>query len=592
MRISRLLPRSRRQAAEGLSGANALLVRAGYIRQVERGLFILCPLGFRVWRKIQDIIFSEMDADGVLNINMPILQPSELWVRTGRWDRYQASKTMLTTRNLHSGRDYGLAPTAEEVVTWLAAQEVQSYADLPVTFHQIGWKMRNEVRPHGGLLRGIEFDMSDAYSFDRDESGMRQSFELFRTMYHRIFTRVGLRQFIAVQADSGAIGGKGSAEFMALSEEVGEDVLITCPKCGYGANLERATSRYARPVYADTHNVRRREHTPGTTTVDQLRALFAGESITANRMVKTIILTASKGEDRYNVAVCMRGDLEINLVKVRNALGADEVSPATADVVQAVTGAEVGFAGPLGLKRARQILFDDSTRGMTNFLCGLNETDYHALDVNFGAEDLPLPQSFSDLHQAKATHGCPECADGVLVESRGIEVGHIFMLQTGYARAMGAQFLDADGTSKDIWMGCYGIGVTRLLQTIVEQSRDEQGIIWPESVAPYRVLVVPVNASDPLQKDLAETLYAQLRGMGVEVMLDDRDLRGGEKFANADLIGIPWRVTVGRKAKEGIVELRHRASSAVEELPVKSVLDRFASGLSAASLSSASGPSA
>ncbi|MEK7540437.1 MAG: proline--tRNA ligase [Patescibacteria group bacterium] len=569
MRISKLIPKTRRQAAEGLSGAHALLVRAGYIRQVERGLFVLAPLGFRVWRKLQDIIFAEMERDGVLNVNLPIIQPKELWDKTGRWDRYQASKTMLTTRNPNTGREFGLAPTAEEVVTWLAALEVQSYQDLPVIFHQIGWKFRAETRPHGGLLRGVEFDMSDAYSFDVDEAGMRKSFELFRTLYTRIFSRVGLRRCIAVQADSGAIGGKGSAEFMAISEEVGEDVLITCAACNYGANLERATSRYPRPEYSVPKVGRRGEHTPGTRTVVELEGLFKAEGITADRMVKTIVLTVTKGAETYNVAVCIRGDLEINLVKVRNALGADEVAAAEAETVREVTGAEVGFAGPLGLVehgQVRDILFDQSTQGMTNFLCGLNETDYHALDVNFGSDELPVPTSFHDLHQTKAGHQCPEC-EAKLTESHGIEVGHIFMLQTGYAQKMGAQFRDAGGKMQDIWMGCYGIGVTRLLQTVVEQSRDKDGIIWPESIAPYQVIIVPVNAADTVQMNAAKALYRNFQENGVQVMLDDRDLRGGQKFADADLLGIPLRITVGRKASEGVVEFRRRSDGTVEEVP-------------------------
>lgn len=579
MRLTRLLPRTRRQAAEGLSGANALLVRAGYIRQVEQGLFILGPLAFRVWQKLRDIIFSEMESDGILNISMPILQPKELWDKTGRWERYRQSKTMLTTRNLHkSDREYGLAPTAEEVVTWLAATEVESYADLPVSFHQIGWKMRNETRPHGGLLRGIEFDMSDAYSFDADEDGMRRSFELFRSLYHRIFTRVGLRRFIAVQADSGAIGGKGSAEFMAISEEVGEDVLITCPKCNYGANLERANSCYPRPVRANEQLPRRIELTPGTKSVDQLVSLFANEGLTADRMIKTIILTIVKGGESYEVAVCMRGDLEINLVKVRNAFGADEVAPAEAETVVRATGAAVGFAGPLGLAGVREILFDESTGDMANFLCGLNRTDHHALDVNFGTDGLPEPDRRHNLHQAKAGHGCPECGEGILEESHGIEVGHIFMLQKGYAEKMGATYHDRDGKDQTIWMGCYGIGVTRLLQTIVEQSRDKDGIIWPESVAPYRVVIVPVLWANPVQQALATELYDALRKNGIEAMLDDRDLRGGEKFMDADLLGMPWRITVGRDAEARQVELRHRVDGVVEKLSVEEVLARFVSG--------------
>ncbi|PJA93297.1 MAG: proline--tRNA ligase [Candidatus Kerfeldbacteria bacterium CG_4_9_14_3_um_filter_45_8] len=500
MRMKKIIPRTRREVAEGLSGAHALLVRAGYIRQVTAGVFVLTHLGWRVLRKIEAIIFAEMEHDDVLNIQMPIIQPAELWEQTGRWDKYVRSGTMFQTTS-SSGQRYGLAPTAEEVVTWLAASEVSSWRDLDedgLHFHQIGWKYRDETRPHGGLLRGREFNMSDAYSFDVDEEGMRRSFDMYRAMYWRIFAKVGLHRLISVQADSGAIGGSGSAEFMALSD-VGEDVLLTCDSCDYGANVERATSRWPRQGYDADRRTRRNEHTPGTKTVEELEALFGEDGVTARHMVKTIILTCNAETDPFEVAVCIRGDLEINLVKVRNALNVDSVVAAAASVVIAATGAEVGFAGPLGLENVRRILFDKSVEDMVNFLCGLNRTDYHALDVNFGTEDLPLPSEFRDLHTAVEGHGCPNCNKGHLHESHGVEVGHIFQLGTIYSEPMGATYTDANGKDQVIWMGCYGIGVTRLLQAVVDQNRDDAGICWPASVAPFHVHIVPINTGDSNQ---------------------------------------------------------------------------------------------
>lgn len=573
MRMSQLIPRPRREVAEGLTGAHALLVRAGYIRQVAGGVFVLTNLGWRVWRKLQAIIFEEMEHDGVNNIQMPILQPAALWEQTGRLDRYVQSRTMFRTED-YGGRQFCLAPTAEEVVTWLAATEVSSWRDLGehgLHFHQIGWKFRAEARPHGGLLRGIEFDMSDAYSFDLDEAGMRRSFAMYREMYGRIFCRVGLSRFISVQADSGAIGGSGSSEFMALSD-VGEDILLTCGTCDYGANVERATSRWPEQTYDPKLRERRDEHTPGTKTVEELEHLFASEGITARHMVKTIILTVDGATDSsYEVAVCMRGDLQINLTKVRNTLGASSVEPAAASVVMEVTGAEVGFAGPIGLSKVSRILFDNSVEPMTNFLCGLNRTDYHALSVNLGV-DVPRPTEFNDLHNAVEGHRCPACDNGHLRESHGIEIGHIFMLQRGYAQAMGATYTDKEGKEQVIWMGCYGIGVTRLLQVVVDQNRDDAGICWPVSVAPFHTHIIPVQSNDPTQMALAEEIVTALERHGLSVLLDDTDRRGGSKFMDADLIGCPYRIMVGRKAAERIVEVRNRRTGTVVEVQIDKIV--------------------
>ena len=558
--------------------AYTFLLKAGFIKQVAPGLYILLPLGFRVWRKIRAIVWDLMEDHDVQNLQLPILQPKELWEQTGRWEKYVTSKTIFQTTERHTDARFGLAPTAEEVITWLAKETITSYRDLPVVWHQVGWKFRDEIRPRHGLLRCREFDMSDAYSFDRDEVGMHQSFDLFRSIYTKIFDRVGLTNCINVQADSGTIGGQGSSEFMAVSEEGGEDVLITCDCCNYGANVEKATSIVLTPTHHDEPTVPMHfEHTPNTRTVEDLVKLFP--TLDSTRMVKTIIFTVDGelGPDKaYEVAVCIRGDLEINPVKLVNVLGAQSLVPADPSVVREVTGADVGFAGPIGLDKVRQILFDCSIEGLTNFLCGGNKTEYHVLDVVTG-RDFPAPSRYYDLHLAIAGHLCPECKKGVLRESRGIEVGHIFMLQTNYAKKMGATFQGEDGQSYPIWMGCYGIGTTRLMQAIVEQNRDKDGIIWPESVAPFIIEIVPIKYADSLvHQQMTDTIYERLKQKGVSVLLDDRSsLQGGAKFKDADLIGCPWRITVGRRATDGIIELRNRRTLEVVEMGVEAVISKF-----------------
>lgn len=575
MKMTRLFPRTRYGEVDATTAAHALLLKAGFIKQLTVGSYILLPLGFRVWQKVQRVVWDEMEESGVQNLQVPIMQPRELWVKSGRWQKYHDAKTMFETTERHSGAVFGLSPTAEEVVTWLATESQLSHKDLPLSWHQIGWKFRDEVRPKHGLLRCREFDMSDGYSFDKDEAGMRASFEMFREIYRKIFHKVGLRNCIYVQADSGAIGGKGSAEFMALSDEGGEDTLLTCSDCNYGANVDKAGSIIPEPTRpTDTSVAMHLEHTPTARTVEDLTGLFPG--IDATRMVKTIIFTVDGelGEDKwYQVAICIRGDLEVNEVKLRNALGAQSVAPADPSVVRAVTGAEVGFAGPIGLENVREILFDRSVEGLSNFLCGGNKSEYHYLDA-VPRRDFPAPSRYYDLHRAVSGHQCPECRNGLLRESRGIEVGHIFMLQTGYSESMGAMYRGEDGQAHPLWMGCYGIGTTRLMQAIAEQNRDEKGLIWPESVAPYHVEIVPLKYDVPEQRQLADTLYASLRARGVSVLLDDRSAQAGVKFTDADLIGCPWRVTIGRRAPESIVELRNRRTCEMVEMTVDAVLKK------------------
>ncbi|KKS44195.1 MAG: Proline-tRNA ligase [candidate division CPR1 bacterium GW2011_GWA2_42_17] len=570
MRYSRLFPPTLRVMRANMIASHQLLEKAGFIRSVaSSGIFALLPLGKLVHDRICGIVFDEMSQDGIQHVDLPILQSSSLWEQTGRWEKYLKSHTMFTTKEHYSSEMFGLSPTAEEVITTLVAADIKSWRQLPVIIHQIGRKFRDEMRPRYGMVRSREFVMSDAYSFDLDEEGMRNSFELMRAVYTRIFKRLGLKNCISVQADSGAIGGKGSAEFMAVCD-VGEDTLLTCDKCDYGANMEKANSHYPKHDYSLIQNPMRRELTPNTRTVEELEKLFPG--IKSHNMIKTIIFTVNPDSDQsYEVAVCIRGDLAINVVKLTNILGAEGVVAAVDSVVEEVTGAAVGFAGPIGLTSVKRILFDESTRGMINFLCGVNTTDNHGLDVNFG-RDIDEPLERYELHVATSGHGCPDCG-GELKESKGIEVGHVFMLQRGYAEAMNAKFLDDSGKLQTMWMGCYGIGTTRLVHAIVEQNHDAQGIIWPITVAPFLVHIVPIDYANQEQAKVADELYQLLSAKGVDVLLDDRPERAGVKFNDADLIGCPYRVNIGRLAGERKVEFRNRESGSSQTLDIEQVIE-------------------
>lgn len=574
-KMSRLFPGTLRDMRDGLMDSQSLLEQAGFIRSSgAAGIYTLLPLGWRVHGRICDIVFEEMEQSGVQNLTLPILHQRELWEATGRWRRYVDTKTMFVTTERHTGAEFGLSPTAEEVVTKLAAESLRSWRDMPLILHQIGPKFRDEIRPRLGLLRCREFVMSDAYSFDRDEDGMRQSYNLLREIYRRVFGRVGLSNCIAVQADSGAIGGQGSAEFMAVAS-AGEDVLLTCDHCDYGANVDKAQSRILGPAYDTELREAHVEPTPNVMTVEQLQVFFP--EITADLMVKTIIFTVNPDSDRpYEVAVCIRGDREINVVKLTNILHAESVVPAAPSVVEEITGARVGFAGPIGLTKVSRILFDRSVESMTNFLCGCNRSDFHVLDVNLGRE-FPMPEEWSDLHVAKGGDICLSCGTGTLKESRGIEVGHVFMLQSGYAQKLGVTYLDEHGLSHVPWMGCYGIGTTRLLQAIAEQNYDDHGLIWPASVAPYQVFVLAVNNADQDALNLLEPIATRLRALGLDVLLDDRTVSAGVKFKDADLVGCPFRVTIGRRAKDGFIEARNRRTGNMVELKVDD-LERYFRG--------------
>lgn len=567
MLMSKLFPGTLRDVEKGLSRSYHLLLQGGFISAQAAGIWHLLPLGFRVHRKICTLIYDTMEKYGVLNVSFPILQPKEDWVQSGRWDAYVKTRTMFVTEEQHSKALYGLAPTAEEMVTTLVAQRARSYKELPIILHQIGPKFRDELRPRNGLLRTREFSMSDAYSFDADEEGMRQSFELMRKIYQEIFDRLELR-YIAVQADSGAIGGKGSSEFMALSS-AGEDTLLTCNQCNYGANQERCTCIVPEGFSQDTSKEvpLAKTLTPGIHSVKGLEDYC---KMDARQMVKTVIWST----DQKPAVVCIRGDLEINKVKLQNALGVTTLEEASPQVVEQVTGAPVGFAGPLHLKMDTFLLFDESVRGMGNFLCGANEKDYHYLHVSFG-RDLPEPASYHDLVLAQKGFTCKECQTGTLTTQVGIEIGHIFQLQDKYSKTLKANYQASDGKQQVLQMGCYGIGTSRLIQTLAEQHHDERGLIWPSAVAPYQVIVIPINVTDNEHRTLAEKFYHTLKDASVDVLLDDRDARAGVKFADAELLGWPWRITCGRTSKEGKAELTCRKTGKSEVLSFEEIVAKL-----------------
>lgn len=569
MRMSQMFPGTRRAVRSGLLRSHELLEQGGFIadKPSAAGVWYFLPLGMRVLDRVNRLVWNVMEGHGAQNLILPMLQPATDWQQSGRWDKYVRTNTMFQTRENHSGAAYGFAPTAEEQATSLVARFLKSWRQLPLILHQIGPKWRDEVRPRYGLLRGREFWMSDAYSFDCSEEGMRASYENMRAAYTEVFTTCGLR-FIAVHADSGAIGGSGSAEFMALAD-AGEDTLLTCANCGYGANVEKAVGVYPSVDYSGPEKPMHQEATPNVRTVEELASFFPG--LTAEHMAKTIVFNV----DGAPVAVVIRADLDVNQTKLTNLVGATVVEPAEDEMVISATGAPVGFAGPVNLPRQTLVLFDTSVKPMRNFLCGTNEADVHVLDVNHG-RDFPEPEAYHDLTTAREGLGCAECQEGTLKVSRGIEVGHIFMLQQGYAKAFGVTFTDDTGHVQVPWMGTYGIGTSRVVQAIVEQNNDEHGIIWPEAVAPYRVTIVPVNMSDTTQRDLAERLYTMLISRGCEVLLDDRELRGGEKFADADLLGIPWQIIVGRGASSGMIELKERKTGNRTSLSTDEALARFA----------------
>ena len=568
MRMSRAFLYTLREApADAEVASHVLLARAGFIHKLAAGLYDYGPAMWRVLKKVTAIVREEMDRAGAQELMLPIVQPREIWDRSGRWDRYVSDGILFHFAD-RKETEICLGPTHEEVITDLVGAKVSSYRQLPVNLYQIQTKMRDEIRPRFGLMRAREFIMKDAYSFDVDAAGLDESYDAMDRAYRAIFLRCGLK-FMAVEADPGAIGGSGSQEFMVLAD-TGEDAILYCDTCGYAANVEKASSVAAEGLPNGAARPLRREDTPNVRSVEQLHAFFP--DVHASQMVKTVLYTATYAEHEWVVAVLMRGDLPISEVKLTNALDCLTVELASDEVVERVTGAEVGFAGPIGLPDEVHVLGDPSIREMTNFLCGANTTGMHCLDVNFG-RDLPAPE-FADLRESQAGEGCPRCGKP-LDAARGIEVGHIFKLGTKYSAAMDATFTAENGGQSPFVMGCYGIGVSRIAASAVEQSHDGSGIVWPMPLAPWQVHLLQLNVKDEAQTEVAQRLYRELAEAGVEVLFDDRKGSAGIKFKDADLIGLPLRVVAGRSAKDGQVEYSARAGGDRELVSVDEIVERI-----------------
>lgn len=562
MRYSEMfLPTGREIPSDAEVVSHQLMIRAGMIRKLASGIYSYLPTGYRVIRKVEQIVREEMNKAGAEEVLLPLVQPAELWQESGRWVHY--GKELLRFRDRHD-REYCLGPTHEEVITDLVRNEIKTYRQLPKNLYQIQTKFRDEIRPRFGVMRCREFSMKDAYSFDADEEGAEITYGKMFNAYNRIFRRCGLR-FSAVEADSGNIGGSFSHEFTVIAAS-GEDSIVSCDTCDYAANIERA--EIARPPQEkidEKDSLPLEEvYTPGMKTIGDVCAFL---QVNPRDVVKTLVFNA----DGQPVTVLVRGNEEINPIKLKNCLGCDLLELATDEMIYQVTGSTRGFAGAMGIKT--EIIADYSLLelAMGNFVMGANREDYHIKNVNMG-RDFEV-KAFADLRLVRETDHCPRCKS-TLKFARGIEVGHIFKLGAKYSKAMRAAYLDKNGQEQYMVMGCYGIGIGRTVAACIEQNYDEDGMIWPMPLAPYHVIITPVNINDKSQSIAAEDLYQSLEEKGVEVILDDRDERAGIKFKDADLIGIPLRVTIGpKRLAEGKVEIRTRKSGDVETLPLREATD-------------------
>ena len=548
MRASNLYaPTLRETPAEAEVISHQLMLRAGMIRKAAGGIYTYLPLAWRVLKKIEAIIREEMDAKGGQELLMPIVQPAEIWKKTGRWDVY--GDEMFRLKDRHQ-RDFCLGPTHEEMITTLVRDEVRSYRQLPLLLYQIQNKYRDEIRPRFGLMRGREFIMKDLYSFDRDEEGLNESYNKMYDAYTRVFTRCGLT-FRPVEADSGAIGGSGSHEFMVLAES-GEAAIVYCTTCDYAANVEKAELK---PIHAMEEEQLALEivETPGRKTIGDVTA-FLG--ISPEKTVKTLAYQTEKGL----VLALVRGDHEVNEIKLKNELNCLQLELASEAAVIGALGCEPGFIGPVDVKDIT-IVADATVMNLFNVVCGANKVDKHYRNVNPGRDFTAT--IVADIRLIQENDPCPRCGAPVKT-ARGIEVGQVFKLYTKYSNALGATYLDENGQERPIVMGCYGIGVTRTMAAAIEQNHDENGIIWPVPIAPFQVVVIPVNVKEEAQMSLAEEVYTELNKAGVEAILDDRNERPGVKFKDADLIGYPLRVTIGPKAlSEGRVEVKVRRTGEI-----------------------------
>jgi prolyl-tRNA synthetase len=541
--------------------SHQLMMRAGMIKRLGAGIYNYMPMGLRVIRKVEAIVREEMDRAGAIEMTMPVVQPAELWQETGRFEKM--GPELLRIKDRH-GRDFVVQPTSEEVITDVARQELRSYKQLPKNFYQIQTKFRDERRPRFGLMRGREFIMKDAYSFDRDQVSAKQSYKIMADAYRKIFDRFGL-SYRAVAADSGAIGGDLSEEFQVIAA-TGEDAIVYCPQSDYAANMEKAEAlapAHSRPSAARPQTL---TPTPGKSTCEDVAALLGAPLSTT---VKSLVLATDETDEQGNIKaskvwlLLLRGDHDMNEVKVGKLPGLNAgFRFATLTEIDEHFGCKPGYLGPLNLKKALNVVADREVAVMADWICGANQPDHHITGVNWG-RDVPEPMMVADLRNVVAGDMSPD-GKGALVIERGIEVGHVFYLGTKYSQAMNATFLDENGKPQFLEMGCYGIGVTRLPAAAIEQNHDAKGIIWPDAIAPFTVVICPIGADrSPDVKAASEKLYVNLMAAGVDVLLDDRGERPGAMFADWELIGVPHRVTLGdRGLKEGKVEYQHRRDEA------------------------------
>jgi prolyl-tRNA synthetase len=533
MYYSKILIPTLREAPSDADNISAkLMIRSGMVRKLASGLFEYLPLGLRALRKVENIIRDEMNSADGQEVVLPLLMPKDLWLETGRWNVYGKELFRLKDRK---DAEFCLAPTAEEAITDLVRKDITSYKQLPIMLYQFGTKFRDEIRPRFGVMRSREFLMKDAYSFHTDEADLETYYKKMYQAYVNICRRCGF-DFRAVEAASGAIGGSFSHEFMVLAE-TGEEEIAHCA-CGYGANTEKAEGLQLPNNKGDALLNIEEVHTPDVTAVSDVAKFL---SLKPYNFIKTLVYVS----DGTPVVVVIRGDKEVNEIKLQALLGSIELALAADDVVEAVTGAPTGFAGPVGLKQKVKIIADLSVETLVNGVSGANKKDYHLKNVNIGKDYKA--DIVADIRKVGKGDLCPKCKTDRLSVARGIEIGHAFKLGTKYSESMKATYLDAEGKANPIIMGCYGIGVTRILAATIEQSHDENGIIWPAAIAPFEVVIVAVNMTDPKTKETAENIYNALKNKGVDVLLDDRDERAGIKFKDADLIGIPYRITIGEK---------------------------------------------
>ncbi|MEN6413150.1 MAG: proline--tRNA ligase [Veillonellales bacterium] len=548
MRVSQLYaPTLRETPAEAEVVSHQLMLRAGMLRKAAGGIYTYLPLTWRVLKKIETIVREEMDAQGGQELLMPIIQPAEMWQETGRWSVY--GDEMFRLKDRHD-RNFCLGPTHEEMITALVRTDVRSYRQLPLLLYQIQNKYRDEIRPRFGLMRGREFVMKDLYSFDLDEAGLDISYKKMYDAYTKIFTRCGLK-FRAVEADAGAIGGSGTHEFMVIADS-GEAAIVYCPQCDYAANVEKAELQLI-PAAAEPLNPLTIKDTPGTKSIHDVTGFL---KIKPEKTIKTIAYETDKGL----VLALVRGDHEVNDIKVKNALNCLFIELASGKAIHDVLGSFAGFIGPVGIQNAT-IIADPTVMGMYNAVCGANKQDQHYVNVN-PARDFSAT-IVSDIRLIQKNDPCPHCG-APLQTARGIEVGQVFKLHTKYSEALKATYLDVNGKEKPMVMGCYGIGVSRTMAAAIEQNNDEHGIIWPAAIAPFHAAVIPISSKDAGQMALAEKVYQELSDAGVETVLDDRNERPGVKFKDADLIGYPLKVTIGPKAmNENAIEVKVRRTGEV-----------------------------